>query len=229
MGGAVRVLISDQRAVIRAGLRALLAPVSGIEVVGEVSEGRATVEAARQLRPDVLLTEVRPGATAVLEVSRLLASPALLDRTAVVVMADVDAVECAIEALRAGASGAVAKDAPLEHVVTAVRVAAQRGIFVTASVLERLMERRAPVSSAAAALRLLSARELAVLRLIARGLSNAEIAGRLRLAEPTVKTHVRHLFRKLHVRNRAEAATLASRSGLDIGEEPVAVRVDAAG
>jgi DNA-binding NarL/FixJ family response regulator len=213
----VRVLIADQAAVIRAGLRSLLSSVAEIEVVGEAENGLAALEEARRLRPDVLLAEVRPDTMGGPDVARLLASTAPPDGLAVVVMADRGD---AAEALKAGASGAVAKDAPLEQIVTALRVAAVHGVFMTTSVLDQLIERSRPSSSPGpTALDTLTERELSVLRLIASGLSNAEIAAHLRLAEPTVKTHVRNLFRKLRLRNRAEAAALAHRTGLETGHD----------
>ncbi|HXM58657.1 MAG TPA: response regulator transcription factor [Candidatus Dormibacteraeota bacterium] len=211
----VRVLVADPAALIRAGLRALLGSAPGFEVVGEAADGRAAIDEARRLRPDAVLTGLRLDAADGLEIVRLLATGPQPDGCAVIVVTDPDPGEPGIEALRAGARGLVARDGPAEHVVAAVRAATAGGVFLTQPALGRLLERRRrPSPAGEPVLDALTGRQLAVLRLLAAGLSNAEIAGRLHVAEPTVKTHVQHLFEKLRVRNRAEAVALAHRAGL---------------
>jgi DNA-binding NarL/FixJ family response regulator len=209
----VRLVIAERLALIRAGLRLLLSSVPGFEVVAEAEDGGAAVDATRRLQPDVLLTDLGLDG---LEVTRLLTSGAGSRPVAVVVVVDQDTGPLAIEALHAGALGVVARHGPPEHVMEAVRVAASGGVFLTSPVLRQLVGPGGqPPAAGGAALRGLTERERAVLQLIAGGLSNGEIAARLRLAQPTVKTHVRHLFEKLRLRNRAEAVAFALRAGID--------------
>ena len=194
-------------------IRVLLA--DGIEVVGEAGDGRDAVRLAKELEPDVVLMDVRMPELDGIEATRRLRQAGVDARVLVLTTFDLD--DYVYAAMRAGASGFLLKDAPREQLVTAVRTVARGEALlapaVTRRLIERFVERPAPLE-AAPALAELSARELEVLRLVARGLSNAEIAGELIIGEATVKTHVARVLRKLGLRDRVQAVVLAYESGI---------------
>jgi DNA-binding NarL/FixJ family response regulator len=215
---SIRVLIADDQALVRAGFRMILEAEPDLEVVGEAADGREAVDQARSLVPDVVLMDVRMP-----EIDGIEATRRLLDGeagpTRVVMLTTFDMDEYVYEALRAGASGFLLKDVPPEQLVAGIRAVASGDALLAPSVTRRVIEefvRRPPDSVRETPPRLadLTARELEVLRLIARGLSNAEIAAELFVSETTVKTHVAHVLMKLGLRDRVQAVVLAYESGL---------------
>ena len=214
----VRVLIVDDQALVRAGFRMILEAEEDMEVVGEAADGREAVTEARRLRPDVVLMDVRmPDVDGIEATRRLLAE----DRSAVkvVMLTTFDMDEYVYDALRAGASGFLLKDVPPEQLVDGIRAVAKGDALLAPSVTRRVIEefvRRPPASVRTLPPKLeeLTARELEVLKLIARGLSNAEIATELFVSETTVKTHVAHVLMKLGLRDRVQAVVAAYESGL---------------
>ncbi len=210
----IRVLIADDQALMRTGFRMILDAEPDIEVVGEAIDGADAVRRFRDLGPDVVVMDVRMPTLDGIEATRRLAA---LDPPArVLILTTFDLDEYVYEALRAGASGFLLKDRPSEELVAAVRVIAAGDALLAPSVTRRLIEefaRRAP-SVTRAELAALTDREREVLVLIARGLSNTEIARYLYVAETTVKTHVGRVLHKLGVRDRAQAVVLAYESGL---------------
>jgi DNA-binding NarL/FixJ family response regulator len=218
----IRVIIVDDQAMVRAGFAALLAAQSDIDVVGEAPDGRQGVEVARTAHPDVVLMDVRmpelDGLSAAREI--LNPPPGVTHRPKVLMLTTFDVDDYVYEALRAGASGFLLKDAPPADLIAAVRIVAAGEALLAPSVTRRLIadfaaSRPAPRSDRVA-LRLngLTPRETEVLELIARGLSNQEIAGKLVLAEQTVKTHIGRVLAKLDLRDRAQAVIFAYESGL---------------
>jgi DNA-binding NarL/FixJ family response regulator len=212
----IRVVLVDDQAMVRAGLRMVLAAEPDIEVVGEAADGAAGVRAVTEQRPDVVLLDVRmPGMDGLEAARRILASDV---PTRVVVLTTFDEDEYVAAALRAGVSGFLLKVAPPEDLVVAVRtVAAGHGLLdptVTLRVIESFAAAPAPDPSRAAALAQLTERETEVLALVAAGASNAEIAARLYLGEATVKTHVSRILLKLGLRDRVQAVAFAYESGL---------------
>jgi DNA-binding NarL/FixJ family response regulator len=212
---SVRVLLADDERLVRAGFRQILRS-EGIDVVGEAADGVATVQAARKLRPDVVLMDIRMPNLDGLEATRqLLAGPEPRPRVLVLTTFDLD--EYVYEALRAGASGFLLKDAPEDQLIAAIHVVADGGSLFAPSVTRRLIAeftRRRPQGAPPSALAKLTPRELEVLRLIARGLSNQEIAAELFLSEHTARTHVAHILSKLSLRDRVQAVVLAYQTGL---------------
>ena len=215
---AVRVLLADDQAMVRAGFRMILELEEGIEVVGEAQDGEEAVAAARRARPDVIVMDVRmPRLDGVAATRRVVEELEPPPRVLVVTTFDED--EPVYEALRAGASGFLLKNAPPEQLVEAVRaVAAGDGLLspeVTRRVIEEFARRSPPPEvSGMDALDELTERELEVLRLMARGLSNAEIAARLVITPGTAKTHVGRILMKLGLGNRVQAVVLAYECGL---------------
>jgi DNA-binding NarL/FixJ family response regulator len=213
----IRVLIADDQELVRTGLRMVLKPEPDIELVGEAADGRETVAQALRLRPDVVLMDVRMPGLNGLEATREIAL-ALRNPPRVLVLTTFDLDEYVYEALRAGASGFLLKDAPADQLVGAIRVVAEGGALIAPSVTRRLIEEfaRRPVAGAQDApwRDELTAREIEVLRLLARGRSNQEIAAELIVGDATVKTHVAHLLRKLGARDRTQAVVLAYEAGL---------------
>jgi DNA-binding NarL/FixJ family response regulator len=211
----IRVLVADDQQLVRAGFRVILESEPDIQVVGEAADGVEAVELARSSRPDVVLMDVRmPRVDGLTATERLLASD---DPPRVVVLTTFDQNEYVVRALRAGAYGFLLKDAPASRLVTAVRAAASGEALIEPVITRRLLERFAAPdagpSALPASLRSLTDRELEVLRLVARGLSNAEIAAELVVAETTVKTHVARVLAKLGLRDRVQAVVLAYESG----------------
>ena len=216
MPDRIRVLIADDQQLVRAGFRVILESEGDIEVVGEAGDGFAALDQVRATRPDVVLMDVRmPELDGLAATERLTALP---DPPRVVVLTTFDQNEYVVRALRAGAYGFLLKDAPATRLVAAVRVAAGGEALIEPSITRRLVERfAAPLEEPTARpdrLRALTDRELEVLRVVARGLSNAEIAAELVVAETTVKTHVARILAKLGLRDRVQAVVLAYECGL---------------
>jgi DNA-binding NarL/FixJ family response regulator len=212
----VRVLLVDDDDLMRAGLTAVLSSDATIDVVGEAPDGRAAVERAIELRPDVVLMDVRmPGLDGIAATRELLAvSP----NVKVVVLTTFEQDDYIFGALSAGASGFLLKRTRPEELIAAIHtVAAGDSLLspsVTRTVIQRVAGQPAPDAGAEARLDELTARERDVLELIARGLSNGEIAATLVIEESTVKTHVRHILRKLRLRDRVQAVIFGYESGL---------------
>jgi DNA-binding NarL/FixJ family response regulator len=214
----LRILIADDQALVRAGFRMILDHQADLTVVGEAEDGVSAVAAATRLRPDIVLMDIRMPRLDGLEATRrILSDPASAARILILTTFDLD--EYVYAAMRAGASGFLLKDVSPEHLVEAVRIVAGGESLLAPSITRRLIERFTRTTSrddeaVAAAIASLTARELEVLRLVARGLSNGEIAGELVLGEATVKTHVGRLLSKLGVRDRVQAVVLCYESGL---------------
>jgi DNA-binding NarL/FixJ family response regulator len=214
---SIAVLLADDQRLVRSGFRMILGAEPDIEVVGEASDGREAVEQAARLRPDVVLMDVRmPGVDGLEATRRLLAGPE--PRPRVVVLTTFDLDEYVYEALRAGASGFLLKDAPEEQLVGAIRLAADGGAMFSPSVTRTLIAEFARSAQAPAApspaLDELTPREREVLRLLARGLSNRELADELIVSEHTAKTHVARVLSKLGLRDRTQAVILAYEAGI---------------
>ncbi|MBV9322213.1 MAG: response regulator transcription factor [Chloroflexi bacterium] len=213
----LRVVIADDQALVRAGFRMILAADGDLEVVGEVADGEQAVSAVRRLTPDVVLMDIRmPVLDGLAATRRILSERGAPPRIIMLTTFDVD--EYVYAALRAGASGFLLKDVSPEQLVAAVRLVAAGDALLAPSITRRLVERfaapaRIPVGGADA-LSTLTAREREVLVLIARGLSNTEIAEHLTLSEATVKTHVARILGKLGLRDRVQAVVTAYESGL---------------
>jgi DNA-binding NarL/FixJ family response regulator len=209
----IKVLLVDDQPLVRAGLRRILRPREGFDIAGECDDGDQVIDAVAACRPDVVIMDIRmkrvDGATATRELSRTAEPPPVL------VLTTFDDDETLSAALRAGATGFVLKDAPGEEVIRSVRVVADGGAWldpaVTARVLRTFRSRAAPQPLD---LTTLTTREQDVLRLMARGATNSEIAAELFVSEATVKSHVGHIFTKLGLRDRAAAIVFAFDHGL---------------
>jgi DNA-binding NarL/FixJ family response regulator len=213
---SVRVVIADDQELVRTGFRAILGSEPDIEVVGEAGDGREAVEYARQLRPDVVLMDIRMPRMDGLEATRrIVTGPDSKPRVLILTTFDLD--EYVYEALRSGASGFMLKDNPADQLITAVHVIARGEALIAPSVTRRLISefaRRVSRTPKPDQLRSLTVRESEVLKLVARGLSNAEIAEELYVAETTVRTHVGRILTKLGLRDRVQAVVLAYETGL---------------
>ena len=214
------VLIADDQNLVRSGFRMILGS-AGIQVVAEAADGAAAVEATLRHRPDVVLMDIRMPEMDGLEATRrILAAPATAG-CRIIMLTTFDLDQYVYAALSAGASGFLLKDVTPEQLVTAVRTVQAGDALLAPSITRRLVERFAPRPAAGPAkppghgdLSDLTPRELEVLRLVARGLSNAELAAQLCVSEATVKTHVARIFAKLRLRDRAQAVILAYETGL---------------
>jgi DNA-binding NarL/FixJ family response regulator len=214
----IRVLLCDDQAVWRAGLRSILEDEPDIEVVGEASDGETAVELARQLRPDLILMDLRMPRLDGVQATLRLAGPKAVDPIRVTILTINETEEAMLESLRAGAIGYLLKDMPAEKLLDAVRVTAAGGAVLAPPVTKRLLERFATAERRAdgprGALEQLTKREWDVLALIAQGMLNQEIAEALSLRETTVKSHVSHILGKLGLHDRAQAVVLAYQTGL---------------
>jgi DNA-binding NarL/FixJ family response regulator len=214
----VRVLIVDDQALVRAGFRMILEAEADIEVAGEAADGRAALEEARRLRPDVVLMDVRMPELDGIEATRILLGQDG-GETRVVMLTTFDMDEYVYEALRAGASGFPLKDVPPEQLVEGIRAVASGDALLAPAITRRVIEEfvsRPPGTPRVLPQELeeLTPRETEVLTLMARGQSNAEIANTLVVSETTVKTHVAHVLTKLGLRDRVQAVVFAYESGL---------------
>jgi DNA-binding NarL/FixJ family response regulator len=210
-----RVLIADDQALVRTGFRVIVDAEPDLEVVGEAGDGRLAVDAAASLRPDVVLMDIRMPVLDGIEATRRIAAAGPSPRVLVLTTFDLD--EYVYEALRAGASGFLLKDARADDLLNAVRVVAAGEALLAPAITRRVIEayvRRPPPRERPDTVSELTPRELEVLRLVARGLSNGDIARELFVGDATVKTHVGRIFAKLGLHDRAQAVVLAYESGL---------------
>jgi DNA-binding NarL/FixJ family response regulator len=216
----VRVLIADDQALVRAGFKMILEAEDDIEVVGEAGDGLEAVAMIDDLQPDVVLMDIRMPELDGLEATRraLAGANGQGPVTRILMLTTFDLNEYVYEALRAGASGFLLKDVPAEQLVAGIRVVARGEALLAPSITRRLIEEFAKGPAAqpvnAPGLDELTPRELEVFKLVARGMSNAEIAAELVVSDTTVKTHVARLLMKLGVRDRVQAVVLAYESGL---------------
>ena len=210
----IRVLVADDQSMVRAGFRMLLSREEDIEVVAEAANGLEAVEKAARLRPTVVLMDIRMPELDGLEATRRILATDNAARILILTTFDLD--EYVYEALRAGASGFVLKDDPAEQLLSAIRFVAGGEALLSPAITKRVISQfsRIPQRAPQKELEDLTERELEVLRLIARGLSNAEIGQELYISDTTVKTHITHIFQKLDLRDRVQAVVLAYESGL---------------
>jgi len=215
----IRVVLADDQPLVRAGLRMILETEADLAVVGEATTGFEAVELCARERPDVVLMDVRMPVMDGIEATRLVTGVEEAPRVLVLTTFDLD--EVVYDALRAGASGFLLKDAPEERLTTAIRVVADGGSLFAPSVTRRLIEEFASRDHAPpASVDGLTEREAEVLRLVARGMSNTEIASELFITENTVKTHVARILMKLGLRDRVQAVVLAYECGLVTPAQP---------
>jgi len=209
----VKVLIVDDQSLVRAGFRLVLENHDDLEVVGEASTGTQAIDSARRLDPDVVLMDIRMP-----ELDGIAATRAITERNSarVLVLTTYDLDEYVYDALQAGASGFLLKDTPPAQLVDGIRAVANGEALLAPTVTKRLIEEFARIARRTRPPELdeLTPRELEVLKLVARGMSNAEIAAALVLSETTIKTHVTHVLTKLNLRDRVQAVVLAYESGL---------------
>jgi len=211
----IGVLLADDQALVREGFRLIIEVEPDIEVVGEAGDGLETVERAKRLQPDVILMDIRMPGLDGIAATRRLAQAGVAAR--VLMLTTFDRDDYLYEAMRAGASGFLLKDARRDQLVHAIRTVATGDALLAPALVRRLVEdfcRRPPPGGPPPAVAELTQRELEVLRLVARGLSNREIAKELFLSEATVKTHLAHVMQKLDLRDRVQAVVLAYESGL---------------
>jgi DNA-binding NarL/FixJ family response regulator len=224
---SISTLIVDDQQLVRAGLALILKPPPDIEVVGEAGDGHEAIALARELQPDVILMDIRMPRLDGLEATRRVLADPELGATRVLLLTTFDLDAYVYDALRAGASGFLLKDAPPEQLIAAIRTVAAGDALLAPSITRRLIEgflrhppRHTPHITPHEDL---TPRELEVLELIAGGHSNTEIASRLVVTEATVKTHVAHIFSKLGLRDRAQAVVYAYETGLvepGVAQEP---------
>jgi DNA-binding NarL/FixJ family response regulator len=210
----IRVLVADDQSMVRAGFRMLLAGEEDIEVVAEASNGLEAVNKAARFDPTVVLMDIRmPELDGLQATRRILAAD---DRARILILTTFDLDEYVYEALRAGASGFVLKDDSPEQLIAAIRTVAAGDALLSPTITKRVIQKfaRMPRPSPPKELEGLSEREREVFRLMARGLSNGEIAQELYISETTVKTHVTHILQKLNLRDRVQAVVLAYQTGI---------------
>jgi DNA-binding NarL/FixJ family response regulator len=210
----IRVLVADDQSMVRAGFRMLLSDQEDIEVVAEASNGREAVEKTARFAPTVVLMDIRMPELDGLQATRQIIATDHAARILILTTFDLD--EYVYEALRAGASGFVLKDDPPEQLLTAVRTVAGGEALLSPAITKRVIKQftRIPQRTPPRQLGDLTDRELDVFRLVARGLTNAEIGDELHIGDTTVKTHITHIFQKLDVRDRVQAVVLAHETGL---------------
>jgi DNA-binding NarL/FixJ family response regulator len=213
----IRLLLADDQPLLRTGFRMVLGAEPDLDIVGEVGDGADAVELARRLLPDVVLMDIRMPRLDGVAATRAIVAARLPVRVLILTTFDID--EYVVGALRAGASGFLAKDVPADDLVAAIRTVAAGEAVVAPRILRRLLDRFAdslpdPNATPPRELDSLTEREREVLLQVARGLSNAEIARELRVSETTVKTHVGHVLTKLGLRDRVQAVVLAYETGL---------------
>ncbi|MGH3505569.1 MAG: response regulator transcription factor [Nocardioidaceae bacterium] len=213
----IRVLVADDQELVRAGFVAVLATQPDLEVVGEAADGREAVDAVRRHRPDVVLMDVRmPRLDGIAATRDICADQRSQTRVLILTTFDID--EYVLAALRAGASGFLLKDAPRESLFTAVRTVAAGDALLAPSVTRRLIEQylrsAQPAPDLVRRLTTMTEREREVLTLVARGMTNDEVADVLQLGEATVRTHIGRIYTKATVRDRAQAVVFAYESGL---------------
>jgi DNA-binding NarL/FixJ family response regulator len=208
----IRLLLADDQVLVRSGLSAILSVQEDLEVVGEASDGGEAVEMARRLDPDVVVMDIRMPGTDGIEATRQLRD----HRARILILTTFDLDEHVYEALRAGASGFLLKDAPPARLIDAIRTVAAGETLLGPEITRRVVERYVtlPLPSAGDAFAALTAREVDVVRHVARGLSNAEVGEALGLTEATVKTHLTSILRKLDLRDRTQVVVLAYERGL---------------
>ena len=213
---SIRVVVADDQELVRAGFRVILDSEPDIEVVGEAGDGRQAIEAAREHDPDVVLMDIRmPHLDGLEATRRIVTDPEKGPRVLILTTFDLD--EYVYEALRSGASGFLLKDGPVDQLLSAVRVVARGDALLAPQVTRRLIaefSRRPEPVARPIRLEALTGREVEVLRLVARGFSNAEIAEELYVAETTIRTHVGRILTKLGLRDRVQAVVLAYEGGL---------------
>jgi DNA-binding NarL/FixJ family response regulator len=211
---SIRVLVADDQSMVRAGFRLLLSGEDDIEVVAEASNGLEAVDKAARFHPTVVLMDIRMPQLDGLEATRRILAADSTARILILTTFDLD--EYVYEALRSGASGFVLKDDPPEQLLAAIRVVADGEALLSPAITKRVIKQftRIPRPEPPRQLDELTERELDVFRLIARGLSNAEIARELYISDPTVKTHITHILMKLNLRDRVQAVVLAYETGL---------------
>jgi DNA-binding NarL/FixJ family response regulator len=214
-----RILLVDDQPLLRTGFRMILSAEPDFVVVGEAGDGATAVELARRLKPDVILMDIRMPGMDGIQATRALAGPGVAEPLKVLILTTFGLDEYVVESLRAGASGFLLKDAPAEDLVEAIRIVAAGDALLAPSVTRRLLDRIASKlppahENVVPALAELTERELEVLKLVARGMSNAEIAENLVVSETTVKTHVSRILGKLGLRDRVQVVILAYESGL---------------
>jgi len=213
----IRVLVADDQAAVRGGFAALIAAEEEMEVAGEAANGREAIDLTRRVLPQVVLMDIRMPLIDGLEATRVISSDPTLTATRVLVITTFDLDEYVYAALRAGASGFLLKDAGPQELLHAIRVVAAGDALLAPSITKRLIAEfaaRPDPQEPPAQLRQLTEREREILRLVAAGLSNTEIAGQLVISPLTAKTHVSHILGKLGCRDRAQLTTLAYEAGL---------------
>jgi DNA-binding NarL/FixJ family response regulator len=216
---SVRVLLVDDQSLIRTGFRMILEAEEDIDVVGESADGTQAIDSVKRLKPDVVLMDIRmPEMDGIEATRRIVSDPNAEKPVRVLMLTTFDLDEYVYDALRAGASGFLLKDVPADQLVSGIRLVAEGDSLLAPSVTRRLIEEFSRTQRAdappPASFDELTARELEVLKLIARGMSNAEIAAELIVSETTVKTHVTRVLLKLGVRDRVQAVVTAYESGL---------------
>jgi DNA-binding NarL/FixJ family response regulator len=216
---SIRVLVADDQSMVRAGFQMLLSREDDIEVVAEASNGLEAVEKAARFNPSVVLMDIRMPELDGLEATRRILAADSSARILILTTFDLD--EYVYEALRAGASGFVLKDDPPEQLLGAIRIVAGGDALLSPTITKRVIKQftRIPQATPPKQLEELTERELEVFRLIARGLSNAEIGVQLYISDTTVKTHITHILQKLDLRDRVQAVVLAYETGLFEGAE----------
>lgn len=214
----VRIVLADDEQLVRAGFRLILESEADFEVVGEAANGAEAVDTVTKLDPDVVLMDIQMPGMDGLDATRRIAALGRKDTSRVLVLTTFEVDEYVYEALRAGASGFLLKRTPAADLIAGIRVVAGGEALLAPSVTRRLIDqfaqRPAPGAGDVRSLDEITEREREVLALVARGMSNAEIADQLVLSEGTVKTHVKHIFGKLNLRDRAQAVIFAYDAGL---------------